>query len=123
MKPVFALVLASLLCSAATSASEVHGYQVPATYQLSICRSGCSSTDSRKAFSTVVVVLSMRPLSDADPRPPGDGCFAVTNRTKSDSSVQLETIGKTQWTIENGKLKFVLSHSPDSSYQVELEMQ
>jgi hypothetical protein len=122
MKCRFTSAIALVLTSASALSGEVHGYQVPGTYQLSICKSGCSPTDSRRAFSTVVVVLSMRPLADGEPRPPGEGCFAVTNLRKTGSYVQLETLGKTQWTIEDGKLKFALFHSPDARYDVELEM-
>src|SRR5690349_5277762 len=121
MKRGVAIAAALLLASASALSGEVHGYQVPGTYQLSICKSGCSPTDSRRAFSTVVVVLSMRPHSDAEPRPPGDGCFAVTNRTKAGSGVQRETLGKTAWTIDGGKLRFTLSHAPDVGYDVALE--
>jgi hypothetical protein len=122
MKRDFAFAAILLFGSAAAMTGEVHGYQVPGTYQLSICKSGCSPTDSRRAFSTVVVVLSMRPLADREPRPPGEGCFAVTNLRETGSYVQLETLGKTEWTIRDGKLDFTLFHSPDARYDVELEI-
>src|SRR4051812_47988512 len=121
MERAYASVIA-LLMATPSIASDLHGYQVPATYQLYICKRGCAPTDARKAFSMVTVVLSMRPLSDQEPRPPGEGCFAVTNTKRTGSAVQRETVGKTSWTIENGKLKFALSGATDARYLIELEM-
>jgi hypothetical protein len=118
----FALLVALYFTATSASSAEVHGYQVPATYQLSICRSGCSAYDARSAFSKVVVVLSMRPLADKELHAPGKGCYYVTNVRPSDSYVQMQAAGETQWTIENGKLEFALFRSPHAAYLVELEM-
>jgi hypothetical protein len=122
MKQDLALSATLLLAGATAGAADVHGYQVPGTYQLSICESGCSATDSRKAFSTAVVVLTMRPLADKEPRPAGKGCFYVTNIRQSGSFVQKQISGQTEWTIEHGKLRFALFHEDDAGYFVELEM-
>src|SRR5262245_37957516 len=123
-----------LIGSSALSADLSTVGEVAGTYDLIICKSTCSFSDSANVFAKAVVVLldhemARKDVERIDPEcldvdcrnEPATGCYSLKKIANAESFAASMRTGITPWRLFGETLEFNLFHTVDAGYVVNLE--
>lgn len=107
------------------------GSDLAGTYELLICKRACSFAHRRDVFATAILVLydSAIPQKEVDRIEPtylydplkANACYAVKRNVEAQSYASASEVGVSSWRRSERTIQFLLFHSPDAGYSVELK--
>jgi hypothetical protein len=126
--PIVAIAILSYTVQAADSGKD---QAITGTYEFIICKGACTFSDRGNVFATAVVAFFDGPITWSDRQrikpiyryDPSDvrACYAVSRKVQVKSYLGIQKTGVSEWKFDGHTLQFMLFHSADAGYVVEVD--